>query len=257
MCEIENKSVLEDLVKDPRLQKRNYKIVLIEGPDVRGVDPAFIYNPKYFKLLSAKTFPVKVVTDTTHKTRDELLVSGELLGEKIHFIVCHWPSRRGGELASEANRVSAGKTARMIFDSLLKQDPQAKVILMGDLNDDPKDVSIKKTLRTYKDPARSVTDNELFNAMESHYKKGIGTLAYNDAWNLFDQMIMTPALVKCTFTDYQFYASRIFNKPFLAEDYGKYKGYPLRTYAGGAYRGGYSDHFPVFSVFLREKTEKK
>lgn len=109
MCEIENKSVLRDLVKDPQIAKRNYQIVLIDGPDSRGVDPAFLYNPKYFKLISAKTFPVVVVTDTAHKTRDELLVTGEMMGEKMHFIICHWPSRRGGELASEPNRVSQAK----------------------------------------------------------------------------------------------------------------------------------------------------
>ncbi len=256
MCEIENKAVLEDLVKDPKLAKRNYKIVLIEGPDARGVDPAFIYNPKYFKYISARSFQVPMVTDSSYHTRDELLVTGEMMGEKMHFIICHWPSRRGGELASEPNRISAGKTARKIVDSLLKDDPNVKVILMGDLNDDPIDQSVRKTLKTYKDPKRITTD-EMFNAMESHYKKGIGTLAYNDGWNLFDQMIMTPTLVKGTFKDYQFYVSRIFNKAFLAEDFGKFKGYPLRTYAGGAYRGGYSDHFPVFSVFLKEKTEKK
>lgn len=255
MCEVENRSVLEDLVKDTQIAKRNYQIVLIEGPDVRGVDPAFIYNPKYFKLTSARSVRVPMITDSTHKTRDELVVSGEMMGEKMHFIICHWPSRRGGELASEPNRVSAGKVARKIVDSLLKNDPDAKVIVMGDLNDDPIDASVRKTLRTYKDPRRKTTE-EMFNAMESHYKRGVGTLAYNDGWNLFDQMIMTPALVKCNFKDYQFYASRIFNKAFLAEDFGKFKGYPLRTFAGGTYRGGYSDHFPVFSVFLKEKPAK-
>ncbi len=256
LCEIENKQVLEDLVKEPLLEKRNYKIVLIEGPDARGVDPAFIYNPKYFKFISARSVHVPMVTDSAYNTRDELVVTGEMMGEKMHFIICHWPSRRGGELASEPNRISAGNTARKIVDSLLKDDPKVKVVLMGDLNDDPIDASVRKALKTYKDPKR-ITDTEMFNAMEAHYKKGVGTLAYNDAWNLFDQMIMTPTLVKCNFKDYQFYVSRIFNKPFLAEDFGKFKGYPLRTYAGGAYRGGYSDHFPVFSVFLKEKTEKK
>ncbi len=255
-CEIENKSVLEDLAKAPKIASRNYKVVLIEGPDARGVDPAFMYNPKYFKFLSASSHTVPMVNDSNYHTRDELLVSGELMGEKIHFIICHWPSRRGGELASEPNRISAGKVARKIVDSLLKDNINAKVILMGDLNDDPKDVSVRKTLRTYKDPKRITTD-EMFNAMESHFKKGVGSLAYNDGWNLFDQMIMTSSLVKGNYKDYQFYASRIFNKAFLCEDYGKFKGYPLRTYAGGTYRGGYSDHFPVFSVFLKEKVEKK
>ncbi|HXB39725.1 MAG TPA: hypothetical protein VNZ49_04235 [Bacteroidia bacterium] len=256
LCEIENINVLKDIVKAPKLAPRNYKIVHVEGPDARGVDVAFLYNPKYFKVTSFHSYHLTLVTDSTHTTRDQLLVSGKLLGEDFHFIVCHWPSRSFGEMASQPNRIAAAKLGRKIIDSILKAEPNAKIILMGDLNDDPKDVSV----RTYLNTTGKEKDAKaplLFNAMEGHFKKGIGTLAYNDAWNLFDQQIMTPALVKGDYKDLQFYVSRIFNNPMVLETEGKYKGYPKRTFSGGAYTAGYSDHFSVFSVFLKEIPGKK
>jgi len=250
LCEIENRSILEALTKAPKLVARGYKIAHVEGPDNRGVDVALLYNPKYFRLTSMHAYRLILVTDSTHPTRDQLLVSGKLLGEEFHFIVCHWPSRGGPN--SEPNRIGAAKLGRKIIDSLLKANPNAKVILMGDLNDDPTDVSIKKYLNTTGN-AKEVKAPLLFNAMENSYKKGIGTLAYQDLWNLFDQQIMTPALLKNDYKDLQFYTSHIFNNPLVITDGGKYKGYPLRTHSGGEYLAGYSDHFSVYSILLREK----
>ncbi|HWY37199.1 MAG TPA: endonuclease/exonuclease/phosphatase family protein [Bacteroidia bacterium] len=251
LCEIENIHVLNDLVKMPKLAPRHYKIVHVEGPDIRGVDVALLYNPKYFTVTSHHAYHLTLPLDSSHKTRDQLLVSGKLLGEEFHFIICHWPSRLGGEVASQPNRIAAAKLGRKIIDSLLKTNPNAKVILMGDLNDDPTDVSVRQYLNTVGKPEK-MEPGKMFNAMESHYKKGIGTLAYNDAWNLFDQQIMTPALVKNNYQDLQFYVSHVFNKPFVLESEGKFRGYPRRTFSGGAYTGGYSDHFSVFSILLKE-----
>src|SRR4051812_14121429 len=104
LCEIENKSVLKDLVAAPKLKARNYQIVHYDGPDARGVDPAFLYNPNYFKLTKALTYRLTLVTDSAHKTRDQLLVTGILGGDKVAIVVNHWPSRRGGDLASRPNR---------------------------------------------------------------------------------------------------------------------------------------------------------
>jgi len=249
LCEIENRSVLESITKAPKLAKRNYKIAHIEGPDMRGVDVALLYNPTYFKLTSMHAYRLVLPSDSTHPTRDQLLVSGKLLGEDFHFIVCHWPSRGGPN--SEPNRYAAGKLGRKIIDSLLTANPNAKVILMGDLNDDPTDPSVRKALNTTgkeKDEKAPL----LFNAMESYYKKGIGTLAYQDSWNLFDQQIMTPALLKNDYKSLEFYQSHIFNKPMVLTESGQYKGYPLRTHSGGQYLNGYSDHLSVYSVLLRE-----
>lgn len=251
LCEIENRTVLEDIVKTPKLINRKYKIVHVEGPDARGVDVALLYNPKYFTLISTHAYNLKLVVDSNHTTRDQLLVSGKLLGEEFHFIVCHWPSRFGGGV-SEPNRIAAAKLSRKIIDSIINVNAYAKVILMGDLNDDPIDVSIKKYLNTT-GKQKEAKLPKLFNAMESLYKEGLGTLAYRDMWNLFDQEIMTPALVNGNYKDLHFYEARIFNKPLVLVENGLFKGYPNRTFAGGSYTGGYSDHFSVYSILLKEK----
>lgn len=255
LCEVENMNVLNDMVKAPRLAGRKYKIVHVEGPDARGVDVALLYNPKYFKVISYHAYKVTLVTEPGHPTRDELLVSGKLLGEDFHFIVCHWPSRRGGDAQSAPNRMGAARQARKIIDSLLETNPNAKIVLMGDLNDDPTDPSIREGLKTV-GKEKDAKLPKLFNAMENHYKAGNGTLTFNNAWNLFDQQIMTPALVKGDFKDLQFYQSRIFNKPQVRQEEGAGAGGPFRTYVGQSYAGGYSDHFSVYSVFLKENVKK-
>lgn len=251
LCEIENKQVVEDLIATPKLKSRGYQIIHLEGPDARGVDPSFVYNPKYFKVTKYTSYSVTLVTDSTHKTRDQLVVSGLLNGEPLTVIVNHWPSRRGGESRSAPNRIAAAKVARKITDSILADNPNAKVILMGDLNDDPVNKSVKRFLNTSGD-FYQVKDGQLFNAMENYYNKGIGTLAWGDAWNLFDQIIMTKPFVKNDYQDWQYYTARIFNKDFVKQEYGNFKGYPLRTYAGGVYTGGYSDHFAVYILLMKE-----
>ena len=257
LCEIENKSVVKDLVNSPRLKKRNYQIVHIEGPDARGVDPSFIYNPAYFKVLKAVSYHVTLVTDSAHKTRDILVVSGSFLGEPLTVLVNHWPSRRGGEMASRPNRNAAAKVARHITDSITTANPNAKIAVMGDFNDDPINVCIKDVLKTYGNLNKPGKDDEFYNPMEQPYNEGIGSLAWQDSWNLFDQVILNKPLVPKNYESWQYYAVRIFNKPFLKSDFGNFKGYPFRTYSGGSYTAGYSDHFPVFVVIAKENTNKK
>lgn len=252
LCEIENKSVVQDLVKTPRLKSRNYQVVHIEGPDIRGVDPSFIYNPTYFRLTRAVSYPVRLVTDSGHKTRDILVVSGLFVGEPLTVLVNHWPSRRGGELASRPNRNAAAKVAKRIADSVMKADPKVKVAIMGDFNDDPTNVCIKDVLGTYGD-LKDASEEKFFNPMEKPYTEGIGTLAWQDSWNLFDQVILNKSWVPSGYRSWQYYQVRIFNKPYLKSDFGNFKGYPFRTYSGGAYTGGYSDHFPVYLLIAKEK----
>lgn len=252
LCEIENVSVLKDLVKTSLLKARNYGIVHYDSPDRRGVDVALLYNPKYFEVTSSKAFRLKNPADTSFRSRDQLLVSGKLLGENFHFIVGHWPSRRGGEKRSEPLRFLAANLAKGIIDSLQKNDPEAKVILMGDLNDNPTDKSITRILKAKN--SRELKSDELFNPMVDYHNKGIGTLAHNDAWGLFDQLIMTPELAKENCNSFRFYSAKVFNKPYLQQPTGRFQGYPFRTYAGGSYAGGYSDHFPVYLYLIKEKT---
>ena len=252
LCEIENKNCLDDLVKDPKLKSRNYQTILVEGPDARGVDPGLIYNPKHFRVTNVVTYAVKLPTDSSHKTRDQLVVSGIFFGDPLTIVVNHWPSRRGGELASRPNRIAAAKVARHIADSVTKLDPKNKVILMGDLNDDPPNESVRKTIKTYS-KIEDAKNDMYYNPMEPLYKQGIGTLAWQDSWNLFDQTLLSRALIPDGYKTFEFYKAFVFNKAYLKSDFGNFKGYPFRTYSGGTYTAGYSDHFPVFILLVREK----
>lgn len=252
LCEVENKSVVQDLINSPQLKKRNYQLVHIEGPDPRGVDPAFIYDPRFFSVKKVLAYPVQLVTDSAHRTRDILVVSGTFSGEPLTVLVNHWPSRRGGEMQSRPNRNAAARKARAIADSVTSADPLAKVIIMGDLNDDPVDESVKKYIGTYAQ-LRYASDGLYFNPMETLYKKGIGTLAWKDNWNLFDQILLSKGWIPGAYTTWQYYKARIFNKEYLQTGYGSFRGYPFRTYSGGVYAGGYSDHYPSYILIAREK----
>jgi len=170
----------------------------------------------------------------------------------MHFIILHWPSRRGGEKRSEPKRAAAADVTRHIFDSILNINPNAKIICMGDLNDDPIDQSVKTHLNATGTKEEAILP-KLYNPMEDLYKKGIGSLAYQDKWNLFDQIIMTPEFLKQDKTSYRFHQAFIYNKPYLMQKEGKFKGYPFRTYVGNTFMGGYSDHFPVYIYLIKEK----
>ncbi|NQX98299.1 MAG: endonuclease/exonuclease/phosphatase family protein [Flavobacteriales bacterium] len=250
VAEVENRSVLEDLVLEESIKKRGYKVVHYDSPDKRGIDVGLLYNPKYFKVTSSRSVSLRTI-DTTFYTRDQLLVSGLLNGEKIHVIVAHWPSRRGGEKRSKPRRASAAKLGRMIVDSLQKTDPNVKVFYMGDLNDDPTDESVKKHLRGI-GKEEKVQKGDLYNPWESYYKKGIGTLAYRDVWNLFDQILVSESLLGKDYSSFKLYKSKIFSKAYLKNSIGRYKGYPYRSFAGGTYVAGYSDHFPVYMFLIKE-----
>ena len=253
LAEIENKAVIEDLVGTERLKERDYQIVHYDSPDKRGIDVALIYQPKYFTVESSKTFTLKIPEKENFYTRDQLLVTGDFLGERFHFIVAHWPSRRGGEKRSSPLREAAGDLARSIVDSIMiAEGDSANVIFMGDLNDDPVNKSIKENMNTER-KERKMNSDKLFNPFEDFYRKGIGTLAWRDAWNLFDQIMLTNNLVgREDFSTFTFYQAVVFNKPFLRQQSGRFEGYPYRSYAGGQYLGGYSDHFPVYIFLLRE-----
>lgn len=252
LCEVENKLVVEDLIKQEKLKGRNYGIVHYDSPDLRGIDVALIYQKKYFKVTNSKSYRLYVPGKTNFFTRDQLVVSGLLDGEMIHVIVGHWPSRRGGEKRSEANRIEAAKLSRHIVDSIYTLDENAKVIVMGDLNDDPTNKSIQKHLNATGDKTLA-TGNKLYNPMYDLHMKGIGTLAHRDVWGIFDQTILTPEWIKTDYSSFRFYSAKVYNKPYLTQKDGNFKGYPFRTYSGGVYTAGYSDHFAVYSIFVKEK----
>ncbi len=257
VSEVENRRVLEDLVNEKLLVDQDYGIVHFDSPDRRGIDVALLYKKKLFTPTNYKAYEL-ILYDSQDRTkriytRDQLLVSGMLDGEMIHVIVNHWPSRYGGEERSRPNRMKAAELNKKIMDSLFSENPYAKIMTMGDLNDDPTSPSVKEVLQTKSDREK-LKMKEFYNPMEDMHKKGMGTLAYRDAWNLFDQIIISSELAKKDYSSYRFYKAGIFNKTYLQTPRGQYKGYPFRSYANG-YTGGYSDHFPVYIYLIKEKVK--
>ncbi|MFC0876720.1 endonuclease/exonuclease/phosphatase family protein [Saccharicrinis sp. FJH2] len=249
VSEIENRKVLEDLIHTAPLSQQNWKIIHFNSPDRRGIDVALLYRSEYFMPTNIHPYPYHLKSKPNFKTRDQLLISGLLLDEKINIIVNHWPSRYGGELSSRPLRDSAAVLTRHISDSIMKDNPEAKIIIMGDLNDDPINESVHKYLNTT--DSKNLKNDQLYNPMLTLFNKGMGSLAYRDQWNLFDQIIISPGLYKPKDNSLEFQKAFIYNEEFLKQQEGRYKGYPLRTHAGGAYLNGYSDHFPVFILLKR------
>jgi hypothetical protein len=252
LSEVENRAVLTDLAGQERIRGRNYQVVHYEGPDARGVDVAFLYQPKYFTYIGSKPYPSVVKDMPGFLTRDQLLLTGELLGERMHFIVSHWPSRRGGERRSRPLRIAMADIARHIIDSIQDAEPGAKIILMGDLNDNPTDIAVRNHLRA-KGKSSDMKGDELFNPFENLFRKGIGSNAWRDTWSLFDQILLNPAFLDTGFDDFMFYKAEVYNAPFLRQPSGRFQGYPFRSYGGGVYLGGYSDHFPTLVYLIRKK----
>ena len=256
VCETENRKVLEDLVNQETLVEQDYGIIQFDSPDRRGIDVALLYKKKLFTPTHYKAKELLIYDDNDKSkrvfTRDQLVVSGVLDGEEIHLIVNHWPSRSGGEKRSRSKRIKAAKLNRQIIDSIFSDDPYAKIITMGDLNDDPSNTSVKDHLNA-KRKTSELGIKELYNPMEDLAKQGYGSLAYRDSWNLFDQIIISTELTKKDFSSYRFYQAGIYNKTYLVNAHGRYKGYPYRSFASGSYTGGYSDHFPVYIYLVKEK----
>lgn len=253
LCEVENKQVVEDLIAHPHLRNKDYEIIHFDSPDERGIDVALLYKRSAFIANSFKSHRLLLSNDDGFRdyTRDQLVVGGILDNEQFHFIVNHWPSRSGGEARSKPNRLAAAKLNKRIIDSLQKLDMDSKIISMGDFNDDSIDQSFKTILKT-KGRVKKLDSLSLFNPMERLFKKGIGSLAYRDKWNLFDQFFFTGNLIHKKEETFKYWKALVYNPIYLIDPKGRYKGYPLRTYAGGAYVGGYSDHFPVYLYLIKK-----
>ena len=256
VAEIENKKVLEDLVASNKLKKKNYEIIHVDSPDKRGIDVALLYQSRCFKPIYYEAFNPNIF-DQNKKvyTRDILLVSGYLDDEFIHIIVNHWPSRRGGVQKTRPFREKAAYKVKQIIERIKLKELNPKIIIMGDFNDNPSDSSFKNVLKT-KSKKKNIIKNDIYNPYEDMFRRGFGTLVHRDQINLFDQiMITSPFLTekKNHFSNYKMFKSGIFNKLFLTQKSGRYKGYPYRSFSKGKYIGGYSDHYPVYLYLVKEK----
>ncbi|MDP4282453.1 MAG: endonuclease/exonuclease/phosphatase family protein [Bacteroidota bacterium] len=251
LSEVENRNVVEDLVHTAPLDKSNYGVVHYDSPDKRGIDVAFIYRTSQLKVIDSRPVHFYLPSEPDFRTRDILVVSGVFDSDTLYFMVNHWPSRSKGEMESAYLRNAAADLCRTTADSIMNVHPGAKIIIMGDLNDDPTNASLMEHLKVQIRPEK-VGKKDLYNPMWKLFRDGAGSLAYRDSWNLFDQMIVSGGLMKQNSGGYFYYSSKVFRQPFLLQKEGQYAGYPFRTYAGGVYMGGYSDHLPVYTVLIKE-----
>lgn len=257
LIEVENRQVVEDLVKEPALAKYDYGVVHYNSYDYRGIDVAFIYQKRRFSPSKSWKKEVKVFGDNGNReyTRDILVLTGFLDNEKVAFFLNHWPSRRGGEAASLPKRNAAAAILKKEMDSVRSLDPSTKLFAMGDFNDDPISPSLKNYLKAVGNPKDLNEENHYLNLMYPLYKKGVASLAYQDAPNLFDQIIVSSNLYSPNNElrkDYSVFKAEVFAPAYLVNKEGNYKGYPFRSWNGDQFTGGYSDHFPAFVVLQKE-----
>lgn len=238
LAEVENRLVVDDLINSSSLKEHDYTVVHYDSPDERGIDVALIYNKAHFEVSHSEVFALDLFDEdgTRDYTRDILLVEGFLNGEKIHILVNHWPSRREGVELTEPARLIASNKVIEIITRINLEDEKAKIIVMGDFNDNPNNKSIKNMVQA----------QDLYNPMSNLPTYSRGSLNHREEWNLFDQILFTTNFFEYAEGKHSFSQVNIFDIDFLKQYKGKYKGSPFRTYVGYKYKGGFSDHFPVY-----------
>lgn len=256
--EIENRSVLEDLVRQDAIKDLNLQIVHHDSPDLRGVDVSLLYNPRLFKVTNVTNHVLHIDSLPYFKTRDQMCVVGRL-GDAAHpefgsariaVIVNHWPSRRGGSKESSWLREAAAQLTKHISDSLTNIYPNIGIVVMGDLNDDPSNKSCAEVLGAVRNP-ENIQPKGFYNPFWKLLDDGIGSYIYRSSWDLFDQIIINSNIYDGA-CGVKFKNAKVLNFPFLIQADGQYKGYPHRTFSGGAWANGYSDHLPTEIFLVKE-----
>ncbi len=253
VAEIENRSVLEDLVNAEPIKERNLQIVHHDSPDRRGVDVSLLYNPDMFTLLNVTNHTLVIDGKDDFLTRDQMCVTGILGIDTVSVIVNHWPSRLGGRDESSYLREAAALLSKHIADSIWALRPDEGIMIMGDLNDDPHDRSCAVALGAVRN-SRDATLHGFYNPWWTVLDNGVGTLAYKGAWNLFDQIIVSGTLLRNLHPDgLEYWKCQVDNFDFMRDNSGEPQGYPLRTYSRGMWINGYSDHFPTEIFLIRKR----
>ena len=263
VSEIENRLVLEDLISQPELLPARFEIVHYDSPDARGVDVGLLYRPDQFEYVDSESLPfsfedtavdITLTKDEQDRflTRDILMVHGKIAGEDFAIYVAHLPSRvggKGGDLRS-----LGGEIIRKHADGMMQKYPGIKIVIMGDMNDNPFDDSMAKYVGAVKD-IESVPESGFFNPFWQMLDDGYGSIAYRDVWSIYDQVIVNEALVKSAAgtlsiqqVDKKGHYGVVYKRPYMVTQKGYYKGYPFRTFSSGKFINGYSDHFPTYIV---------
>jgi predicted extracellular nuclease len=253
LVEIENETVLKDLIKNKFLQAADYSFAHHDSPDERGIDVALLYRKDEFKYISDEIIPVNFAFEPETKTRDILYVKGKIgAGEILHVFVNHWSSRRDGQDLSEPKRIYTAKLLRAKVDSIQKSDKKAKIVIMGDFNDEPTNKSLSETLLAT-NKSHPKDNRELYNLMFDKHLLGIGTYNYRGNWNMLDNLIVSQALFNSP-GKYEVSkdGGQIFHARWMMFDNVKTGDFtPNRTYSGTKYYGGVSDHFPVYMILKK------
>ena len=251
MAEVENATVLNDLVHQPELERRNYKYEWFDGPDPRGINVAMLYNPKYFQVIKSEPLHIDLTgINARSLTRDILHVHGLLNGDTVDVFVNHWPSRRGGEDESGPKRAVAARVDKEAIDMIMRKNPNAEIILLGDFNDNPTDNSIAGILGA-KGEQNEVGATGLYDPWVPIYKSGTGTEEYQHSWNLFDQVIISAAFLHNKNHKLHYDNAEIVKPDFIIDHYKGHEGEPKRSFVGPHWINGYSDHFPVILYLSR------
>jgi Endonuclease/Exonuclease/phosphatase family len=245
VAEIENKTVLKDLLYQPEF-KGDYDFVHHESPDHRGIDVGFVYNRNFFKVVAHRSIRVEIEGETQYTTRDILHVNGLFNGDdSVHFFINHWPSRREGTVKSMPRRIAAARCLYREAQAILHGDPNAKIVLMGDFNDLPVSKSIVKYLNSK--PHKNISSDQFYNLGFLPYRKKMGSLFAKNRWLMFDQILISKGMIIAK--GVKIIASRLsihMDKKLLFYDKGRSMYRPNRTYSGKKYHGGSSDHLPVY-----------
>ena len=254
LAEVENKKVLIDMINTNNLCKGNYGIVHYDSPDKRGIDVAILYRKDLFNVESHKSIPINFPRDTI-LTRDILMVKGKTNdSENLFVFVNHWKSRSGGMAVTENKRNYSAVILRKAVDSILNFEPKAKIVILGDFNDEPTNRSIHQILQA-NNKRKNRNQRDLYNLMyDMHNLNDSGSYHYSGSWNMLDQIIISQALLdprQGYFTDFE--GGEIFNEEWILYYNSKAGTWtPNKTYGGNTYFGGISDHLPVYVVLRRK-----
>ncbi len=247
IAEVENETVVKALVDSKFLKDKGYQYVHFDSSDERGIDTALLYRSDYVTILEANTHTLYLenAPGVRDYTRDILHIRGTLQGQEVHILVNHWPSRRQGAEETAYKRIAAAQKNLEIVHNIAEDNPKAKCIIMGDFNDDPHSESLT-----------TLSKNGFFNPMETLLTQQQGSSTHRGAWNLFDQILISGAMMTKNYEHFQYYKAGVFKKDYLVTSTGQYKGYPFRSYGYNGYLGGYSDHFPVYLYLIKKKNPR-
>lgn len=232
LAEVENANVLRDLTQTSALRSTSYKICHYDSPDERGIDVALLYRPDKFHYIGSRA----IRSEADPATRDILTVWGEMDGHPTFIVVVHWPSRIGGVKFTEPKRRASAQQLRKIVDSVMVENPATRIIVMGDMNDNPRNKSITEDLRA---TARPAAATDLYNPFAAARR---GSSVYDGRWNQYDNIVVSQNIPLCAIDGRR--RAKVYRHTSLLDQAGK----PRPTYSGTNYMGGASDHLPVYIV---------